>query len=82
MGNEVECVGGGVGEVDNSFAGSKWSAHPPVVACGAVVVDGDADGFAVAEVGDAKFCAAGECGVGGGEFGGGIDAAAGGLVSF
>ena len=71
LGDEVEGLGGGVGEVENS-----------VVGCGKAVVDGDADGFAIAEVGDAKFCAAAECGVGGGEFGGGIDAAAGGFVSF
>ena len=71
MGNEVEGLGGGVREVDDAVAG-----------CGAVVVDGDADGFAVAQVGDAKFCAARECAVGGSEFGGGIDAAAGGFMSF
>ena len=71
MGDEVEGLGGGVGEVENAVGG-----------CWAAVVDGDAYGFAVAQVGDAKLGAAAESGVGGGEFGGGVDAAAGGFVSF
>ena len=71
MGDEVEGLGGGVGEVEDAIVG-----------CGEAVVDGDADGFAVAEIGDAEFGAAAEGGVGGGEFGGGIEVAAGGFVSF
>jgi hypothetical protein len=71
LGDEVESFGGGVGEVDDAVAG-----------CRAVVVDGDADGFSVAQVGDAKFCAAAECGVGSSQFGGGIDAATGRFVAF
>jgi hypothetical protein len=70
LGDEVEGLGSGVGEVDDT-----------VVGCGAVIVDGDAHRFAVAQIGDAKFCAATECAVGGGEFGGGVDAAAGGFVA-
>ena len=69
--DEVEGLGGGIGEVDDTVVGS-----------GAMVVDGNPDGFAVAQVGDAKFCAARECAVGGGEFSGGVDAAAGGFVAF
>ena len=71
MGDEAEGLGSGVGEVDDAVVGG-----------GAVIIDGDADGFAVAEIGDAKFGAAGERAVGGSESGGGVDAAAGGFVSF
>ena len=68
---EVEAACGGVGEVNNAVAVK-----------GAVVVDGDANGFAVAEIGDLKFCAAGKFCVRGGEFFRGVGAAAGSFVSF
>ena len=70
LAGEVESLGGGVREVEDTVAG-----------CGEAVVDGDADGFAVAQIGNTKFCAAAERGVGGSELRGGIDAAAGGFVA-
>ena len=68
---EVESLGGGVREV-NDPVGRRWAA----------VVDGDADGFAVAEIGDAEFCAAGKFAVGGSELCGGVGATAGCFVAF
>jgi hypothetical protein len=68
--DEVEGVGGGVRKVDDAVGGF-----------GAVIVDGDADRFPVAEIGDAKFCAAGKFWMGGGEFIGRVGAAAGGLMA-
>jgi len=69
--DEVERARGGERKI-NDAARSLWS----------VVVDGDADGFSVAEVGNAEFGAAGKVAVGGGEFFGGVGAAAGGFVAF
>ena len=71
MFEEIQTAGGFVGEVNDA-----------AVREGTVIGDGDADGSAVADVGDAKAGAAGKATVGGGEFGGGIDAAAGGFVAF
>ena len=68
--DEVERAGCSVGKINDAVRGF-W----------AVVVDGDADGFSVAEIGDAKFCAAGKFAVGGGKFAGGIGTTAGGLVA-
>lgn len=69
--DEVEGTSCGVGKIDDAFGGG-----------GAVVGHGDADGFTVAEIGDAEFGAAGKLGVGGSEFVRRVGAAAGSFVAF
>lgn len=69
--DEVEAAGGGVGEIEDASVGER-----------AVVGHGYMDDFAVAQVGDAKAGAAGKATVGGGEFIGRVEAAAGGFVAF
>jgi len=68
---EVEAAGGFVGEIEDAAVRER-----------AMIGDRDADGFAVAEVGDAEASAAGKSAVGGGEFFGRVDAAASGFVAF
>jgi len=69
--DEAEGVGGCVGQIDDA-----------VTRRGAVIIDRDADGFSVPEIGDTEFGAAGKFPVGGGELSGRVGATASGFVAF
>ena len=69
--DEIEGLGGGIGEIDDSVGLRR-----------AVVFYGHANGLAVSEIGDAQSCTASERWVSGGEFGRRVDPATGGFMAF